>query len=197
MMLGTGYQAGSGPAQGPTSSDEGASHEKLKREYLSYLETKNAEIKEQQESRRYYHGAQWTDKQIKAFNQRRQPVVTYNRIGRKINAVVGLLERQKQDPRGFPRTPKHEEGAEIATAVLRYVCDQQRWEEKSPISGLNGAVDGIGGVEIILEEGDQGDKEIGLEIVDPRAFSTIRALSKWTSPTPGIWARANGPTSIP
>ncbi|MDX1240369.1 hypothetical protein GOL95_09940 [Sinorhizobium medicae] len=170
MLNHTGYAQGSGPAQGPTSSDEGASHEKLKREYLSYLETKNEEIKEQQESRRYYHGAQWTDKQIKAFNQRRQPVVTYNRIGRKINAVVGLLERQKQDPRGFPRTPKHEEGAEIATAVLRYVCDQQRWEEKSPISGLNGAVDGIGGVEIILEEGDQGDKEIGLEIVDPSGF---------------------------
>lgn len=169
MQNHTGYVQGSGPAQGPTSSEH-LSHEKLKRAYLAYLETKNEEIKEQQEARRYYHGAQWTAKQVKEFNRRRQPVVTYNRIGRKINAVVGLLERQKQDPRGFPRTPKHEEGAEIATSVLRYVCDQQRWEEKSPICGMNGAVDGLGGIEILLEAGDAGDPEIGLEIVDPSGF---------------------------
>lgn len=166
----TGYSQGSGPAQGPTSSTPGVNHAKLKKEYLAYLENKNEEIKEQQNARRYYHGAQWTDKQIKAFNERKQPVVTYNRIGRKINAVVGLLERQKQDPRGFPRTPKHEEGADIATAVLRYVCDQQDWAAKSPICGLNGAVDGLAGVEIMLEQGDVGDVEVGFEVVDPSGF---------------------------
>lgn len=166
----TGYVQGSGPAQGPVSGSGGVDHEALKKQYLAYLETKNEEIKEQQDARRYYHGSQWTDKQIKALNARRQPVVTYNRIGRKINAVVGLLERQKQDPRGYPRTPKHEEGAELATAVLRYICDQQNWGEKSPIVGLNGAVDGIGGVEILLEQGDVGDVEIGFEPVDPSGF---------------------------
>lgn len=166
----TGYAQGSSPAQGPTSSTPGVNHAKLKKEYLAYLENKSEEIKEQQNARRYYHGAQWTDKQIKAFNQRKQPVVTYNRIGRKINAVVGLLERQKQDPRGFPRTPKHEEGADIATAVLRYVCDQQDWAAKSPICGLNGAIDGLAGLEIILEQGDVGDVEVGFEVVDPSGF---------------------------
>lgn len=169
MLNHTGYAQGSSPTQGATAS-QGYSLAAKKKEYLSYLENKSEEIKEQQNARRYYHGAQWTDKQIKAFNQRRQPVVTYNRIGRKINAVVGLLERQKQDPRGYPRTPNHEEGAEIATAVLRYVCDQQRWEEKSPIAGLNGAVDGLGGIELVLEQGDQGDTEVGMEVVDPSGF---------------------------
>lgn len=153
-----------------TTADESMSHDDLKKQYLSYLEVKNEEIKEQQDSRRYYHGAQWTDKQIKALNTRRQPVVTYNRIGRKINAIVGLLERQRTDPKGFPRTPKHEDGAEIATAVLRYVCDEQEWQAKSLIAGLSGAVDGIGGVEIILEQGDQGDVEVGMEDVDPSSF---------------------------
>ncbi|MDH4993038.1 hypothetical protein QEZ48_19675 [Aquamicrobium lusatiense] len=169
-MASTGYSQGSGGAQGVTATDGGVSHDELKRQYLSYLETKNEEIKEQQDSRRYYHGAQWTAAQIKALNKRRQPVVTYNRIGRKINAIVGLLERQKSDPKGFPRTPKHEEGAEIATAVLRYVCDEQEWQAISLISGLNGAVDGIGGVELLLEQGDTGDVEVGLEDVDPSSF---------------------------
>ena len=165
----TGYAQGSGPAQGVTSGDR-LTHDDLKKQYLSYLEIKNDEIREQQDARRYYHGAQWTDKQIKVLNQRKQPVVTYNRIGRKINSIVGLLERQKNDPKGFPRTPQHEEGAEIATSVLRYVCDQQEWDAKSPIAGLNGAVDGVGGIEIILEQGDKGDVEIGFDAVDPSSF---------------------------
>ncbi len=169
-MASTGYAQGSAPAQGMTTADESMSHDDLKKQYLSYLEVKNEEIKEQQDSRRYYHGAQWTDAQIKALNKRKQPVVTYNRIGRKINAIVGLLERQRTDPKGFPRTPKHEDGAEIATAVLRYVCDEQEWQAKSLIAGLSGAVDGIGGVEIILEQGDRGDVEVGMEDVDPSSF---------------------------
>jgi hypothetical protein len=148
----------------------GRSLARLKQDYLSYLDGKRAEIDEQQEARRYYHGAHWTAKQIKTLNQRKQPVVTYNRMARKINAVVGLLERQRQDPKGYARTPKHEDGAEVATAVLRYVLDEQRWQEKSPIAGLNGAVDGIGGLELTLEAGDKGDTEIGFEVVDPAGF---------------------------
>jgi len=145
-------------------------HTKRKNEYLGYLDNKQDEIQEQQLARRYYHGSQWTDAQMKALNKRKQPVVTYNRVGRKINAVVGLLERQRQDPRGYPRTPQHEEGAEIATAVLRYVCDQQLWPAKSSKAGLDGAVDGIGLIEIALEQGDRGDVEIGLEEGDPASF---------------------------
>jgi len=164
----TGYSVGSSPSGAAGTED--ANHARRKKEYLGYLENKNEEIKEQQDARRYYHGSQWTSEQIKAFRTRKQPVVTYNRVGRKINAVVGLLERQKQDPRGFPRTPKHEEGAEVATAVLRYVCEEQEWSSKSPICGLNGAVDGLAGVEIVLETGDRGDVEVGFDVVDPSAF---------------------------
>ena len=170
----TGYAPGSAPPPSNGAASPGAPesdlHARLKRQYLDYLGGKDEEIKEQKQSRAYYHGAQWTDAQVRAFNKRKQPVVTFNRTGRKINAIVGLLERQKQDPRGFPRTPEHEEGAELATAVLRYVCDQQRWGEISPICGMRGAVDGIGGVEITIEQGDRGDREIGLEVVDAASF---------------------------
>lgn len=170
-MNNSGYVQGSAPAgSGGASPSEGMGHDALKRQYMSYLGTKTEEIKEQQDSRRYYHGAQWTAAQIKTFNKRKQPIVTFNRIGRKINAVVGLLARQRQDPRGFPRTAQDEQGAELATAVLRYVCDAQEWPSKDPICGLNGAVDGIGGIEIILEQGDKGDNDIGFEIVDPSGF---------------------------
>ncbi|KAA0697424.1 hypothetical protein DTW90_18510 [Neorhizobium sp. P12A] len=171
----TGYSVGNGPVPGPSTaavqgSQQIADHARLKRQFTEYLSIKDAEIKEQKEARRYHHGSQYTDKQIKTLNQRRQPVVTYNRISRKINALIGFLEKMKTDPRAYPRTPQHDEGAEIATAVLRYVCDEQDWTSKSPICGQNGAVDGIGGVELIIEKGDMGDPEIGLEVVDPSGF---------------------------
>jgi hypothetical protein len=142
----------------------------LKRQFEDYLTVKDPEIKEQKLSRRYYHGVQYDHKQVAVLNKRKQPVVTYNRIGRKINALIGLLERMQMDPRAYPRTPQHEGGAEIATAVLRYVCDEQQWSTKSPLCGSNGAVDGLGGIELIIEAGDKGDPEIGVDVVDPSSF---------------------------
>lgn len=145
--------------------------DKLKRAYTDYLGNKREEIDEAKVARRYYHGAQWTAEQIKILKKRKQPIQTVNRIGRKIDGVVGLLERLRQDPKAFPRTPRHEDGAGLATACIRYVLDQQEWQMKSAEVARDGAIDGIGGIEIELVEGDTGtDKDIGFEIVEPDTF---------------------------
>ena len=98
----------------------------------------------QQNARRYRHGSQWTSDQIKTFNDRRQPVVTYNKIGRKIDGIVGLVERLKQDPKAYPRTPQHQQGADLATAVLRFIMDRNKWNEVGPIIAEAAAIDGLG-----------------------------------------------------
>lgn len=144
--------------------------QRLKRAYTSYLEEKRDEIDEQKQSRRYYHASQWTSTQMAEFRRRKQPVLTFNEISPKINGIVGIVERLRQDPKGYARTPKHEEGAELATAAVRYILDQQDWKAKSPFAALDGAIDGLAGIEIILEEGDQGDPEIGFDNVDPDSF---------------------------
>lgn len=162
--------SGGGASVRPDANDGYLSLGKLKKQYLDYLSTKREEIDEQQQSRRYRHGAHYTSEQLAVYRKRRQPPVTYNEISRKINGTVGTIERERHDPKAFPRTPKHEDGAELATAVLRYVLDEQEWKAKSPIVGADGATEGIGGVEIIIEEGDRGDKEVGFDIVDPDGF---------------------------
>lgn len=170
----TGYQVGNAPSAGTASA--GTSKPgywdlaKCKRSYMEYLDNKTEEIEEQKNARRYYHGSQWTEAQIQALNKRKQPVVTFNRIGRKIDGVVGLIERLRQDPKAFPRTPKHEQGADLATAALRYVLDEQDWKAKSPEVARDGAIDGIGGVEIEVTQGDHGDNEVALEVVEPDSF---------------------------
>src|SRR5690606_30973927 len=107
---------------------------------------------------------------IKILKKRKQPVTTYNRIGRKIDGVVGVLERLRQDPKAFPRTPQHQEGADLATACIRYVLDQQEWQPKSSEVARDGAIEGIGGIEINLAQGDLGDPEIEFDIVEPGSF---------------------------
>ena len=125
--------------------------EKCINAYTTYLDNKTLEIQEQQKARRYRHGAQWTSDQIKTFNDRKQPVVTYNKIGRKIDGIVGLVERLKQDPKAYPRTPQHQAGADLATAVLRYLLDRNKWNEVAPLVNEAAAVDGIGGIELDLK----------------------------------------------
>ena len=150
---------------------------RLKRQYYDFLGAKSAEIEEKKESRRYYHGSQWTPEEIEALKRRKQPVVTSNRIVRKIDAIVGLVERLRQDPKGYPRTPQHNEGAELATATIRYVLDSSDWKSKSSRIARHGAIDGVAGIEYDLVQGDENDPSLELHLVygenwfyDPRSF---------------------------
>jgi hypothetical protein len=166
--------------------------EQLKRQYWDYLSIKTPEINEAKEARRYYHGAQWGDKELKALKRRMQPPVVSNRIVRKIDAIVGLVERLKQDPKAYSRTPMADQGADIATAVMRYAMDKVDWRSKYPRCARMGAIDGFCGVEIDLAYGDHGDPDIDLHIVypdtffyDPRSYddnftdARYMGISKW------------------
>jgi hypothetical protein len=170
------YSVGASPQSsgGGSPSFEGKKEywplEKCRKAYTEYLTNKQEEISEQKNARRYYHGAHWTDEQIKALNKRRQPVVTFNRIARKLNGVVGLIERLKQDPKAYPRTPQNEDGAELATAVIRYVLDSENWNAKAPEVALDAAVEGFAGISIELTEGDHGDREVGFNPIEADSF---------------------------
>jgi hypothetical protein len=165
---------------------------RLRRQWNDWASSKDAEGREMVESRHYYHGDQWTEKEISALRRRKQPVVTSNRIVRKIDAVVGLVERLRQDPKAYARTPKHDEGAELATATLRFVLDNNDWKSKSSRVARAGGIDGISGMEYDLVPGDEGDPSLEMHIAygdgffyDPRSvdegFTDARFLgiAKW------------------
>lgn len=72
-----------------------------------------------QRDRDYYDGYQLTDEEINTLTQRGQPVVVFNRIAPKVDAVLGFERRMRVDPRAYPRTPKHEQDAESITDAIR------------------------------------------------------------------------------
>jgi len=143
---------------------------RLRKQFHDYLFQKANEIEEQKEARRYFHCVQWTRDQMKAIRDRGQPVTTTNEYARKVNAIVGVLERLKQDPKAMPNTPQHADGADLGTETLRYAMNSQHWDSIQPMCSHNGAVDGIGGIEFDIIQGDMGDPEIGIGRVQPDTF---------------------------
>lgn len=110
--------------------------------------------------RDYYDHIQLTAKELEALRQRGQPDIIINRIQPKINFLIGFESTNRTDPRAFPRTPKDEPAAEAATDALRYVEDNTDLKEHFSSVWENMLIEGYGGVELVIEEGPQGQRNI-------------------------------------
>jgi hypothetical protein len=165
---------------------------RLRQQYVDYLAAKVTEYEEQKVSRHYYHGSQYTPEQVETLKKRRQPIIVFNRTGRKIDGIVGLIQRLRQDPKAYPTTPKNAEGAEIATQCVRAVLQSNRWKFLDPWCAGQASIEGIAGVELKLIQGDHQDPDVGMDFVfgddffyDPRSakpdFSDARymGIAKW------------------
>lgn len=141
-----------------------------RREFSSYSTAKADEIEEQRQAWRYYHSLQHTKRQVETLEKRGQPLITFDRLSRKIDGMIGTVRRLRTDPKAFPRTPNQEEGAEIATQVIRTICDQSDFEDIEAECSRDAAVHGIGVAELLLTKGDHDDPDVQDEYVDPRTF---------------------------
>lgn len=182
------------PDDMPKEEDNFLSVGELRTQYIDYLTSKVDEYDEQKTARHYYHGAQWEPDQIKVLERRKQPVITWNRVSRKINSIIGLVERMRSDPKALPRSIKSESGANIATQVVREVLGANDFKGIDPWCLLQSAIDGYAGVQKVLTQGDQQDPDIALAFVigdeyfyDPKSykldFSDVgyEGVAKWVT----------------
>lgn len=102
--------------------------------------------------RDYYDGYQLTDEEIATLQSRGQPPVVFNRIAPKVDAVLGFERKMRTDPRAYPRTPKHEAEAESVTDAIRYVLEDQRWDQKRSDVAENCFIEGEGAVTVVVKE---------------------------------------------
>jgi len=102
--------------------------------------------------RDYYSGHQLTAAQKAEYAKRRTPLIVNNRIQRKIDAMVGIEQNGRTDPRAFPRAPGDEQAADIATKALVFVDDITRFDSKRSEAFENLLVEGYGGVEVVVED---------------------------------------------
>lgn len=111
-------------------------------------------------ARDYYDGNQLTDEEKVALRKRGQPEIVINRVRRKIEFLKGLEIRSRTDPKAFPRTPQHEQGADAVTDAIRFVCDATDWDKKRTAVYENMLIEGVGGVEIVHEQKKSGEVKI-------------------------------------
>jgi hypothetical protein len=102
--------------------------------------------------RDYRNGVQWTDAEVAELRKRKQPVITIDRIGPKIDFLLGMEQQHRADPKAWPRTPKEEDGANAATDALRYVMDSQRWDRTRTDCFDSHIVEGQCGVDVRVVE---------------------------------------------
>jgi len=102
--------------------------------------------------RDYYDGYQLTDDEISTLQARGQPPVVFNRIAPKVDSVLGFERRMRTDPKAYPRTPKHEKEAESITDAIRFVLEDQRWDQKRSDVAENNFVEGAGAVTVTVRE---------------------------------------------
>jgi hypothetical protein len=110
--------------------------------------------------RDYYDGKQWTDEELETLAKRNQPPITFNRIKRKVDFMVGFEIQQRTDPKAFPRNPQDEGAAEAATDALRYVADNNAFPGLSSSVWENMLIEGAGGCEVGVRRKKKGGFEI-------------------------------------
>lgn len=136
----------------------------------------------------YYDDRQWTSEQIKVLRKRKQPEIWINRIKPAVNAILGVLEQGRTDPRAFPRNNDDLGQAEIATDSLRYAAENARWQRTRAAVAKDYLISGVGAVVIGVDgDGDPKPERIRWEefFYDPYSrdpdFEDARYLgvAKW------------------
>lgn len=113
--------------------------------------------------RDYYNNIQWTSAEVQELKSRGQPVITINRIKRKIDYLNGLERQGRTNPKAYPRTPQHEKDAEAITDALRYVSDANDFQQIRSAVCDNMIVEGYGGAEVMPQEMQDGTIDIRIK----------------------------------
>lgn len=131
-----------------TTADDSAVLSKLVQMYESAEQSTADSRAECERDRDYRNGNQWTEAEIATLKKRKQPVITIDRIGPKVDFLLGMEAQHRTDPRAYPRNPQDEDSANAATDALRYVMEDQQWDKTRSACFDNFIVEGSCGVDV-------------------------------------------------
>lgn len=124
-----------------------SSTEKYKQQFEYWDDVTDVARQNSRRDRDYRDGKQWTEQEAATLEQRGQAPIVINRIGPKVDFMIGVERSNRQDPKAWPRTPDHEDAAAAATDALRYVADNSELDqvfsdcfEDQLVEGVEGAI---------------------------------------------------------
>lgn len=101
-----------------------------------------------------FDDSQWDAEEKKILNGRKQPIVTSNHIKRKVKFLCGLEQKQRTDPKAYPRRPDSEKSASMVTQVLDFIEEETRFDHTASAAFPDLCVEGIEAAEVIVENGE-------------------------------------------
>lgn len=107
-------------------------------------------------ARDYYNGIQYTDEERTTLQGRKQPILTFNRVRRKIDYISGAEQQSRTDPKAYARNPQDEDAAQAATDALRYVEERNKLDEIFSDAFNEMMVEGFSGLEVTTKQGRDG-----------------------------------------
>lgn len=110
--------------------------------YESVSSSKDSRDKAERD-RDFYDGKQWTSEEEAALKERGQAPIVINLCAPKIDFLLGMERQTRTDPKAFPRTPGHEDAANACTDALRYIVDNNEFDQISSDAFEHSIIEGI------------------------------------------------------
>ncbi len=101
--------------------------------------------------RDYYDSRQISEAEARILRRRKQPVIVINRIKPKMDALMGMERAAKTTAKAFPRTPHEEGAAEAASEAVRFVLQDNIFDNVRSSCWDNLLIEGTCGAEVIVE----------------------------------------------
>lgn len=138
----------------------------------------------------YYAGDQWTDAEKKKLASQKQSAVVVNRVKPKIDGLFGMERSNRTTAKAYPRTPQHEKASSAATEAVRFVLQDNSYNQIRSMMFDNLCLPGTGGCEVQVSEKKDGKLKIKVNwiswdriIYDPRSrrkdFADARYLGQY------------------
>lgn len=109
----------------------------------------------------YYNGNQITAEVRAELKKRKQPVIVNNLIKPEIDYLAGVEKSQRVDPKAYPRTPDDAPAAFAATQGLRFVVDDNIYDNLRSMAWKGLLKPGVTAAKVGAKEGREGmDPEI-------------------------------------
>ena len=105
--------------------------------------------KNSEKSRDYYDSNQWTDAEKAKLKKQKQAATVRNRIKPKVDGLLGMEQSNKTTAKALARTPKHAQAATACTEAVRFVLQDNAYEEVRSEAWENLLIEGTTAIEII------------------------------------------------
>lgn len=136
---------------------------RFKEQVDTFLESTATARQLSERDRDYKDHKQWTQEEIAKLTGRNQAPIVVNRVKPKVDGLLGLLSIRRTDPKAYPRTQKHENSSEAITDALRFVTDNNDFQDCKMEVADCFFVEGYGGAIVDVRKKGKNDIEVRIE----------------------------------